>query len=1009
MDVRTSRLRFAVPLAALVTLAAVAVPDTGSAYQPTVCDQALAQAGTGQGPYGSYRLVRAPANGGSGSQVVVGTAGPDRLSGGSGDDVLCGLGGDDFLDGGSGNDQIEGGAGNDTLQGGSDDDVLDGGAGLDRVSGGSGNDTIRNGEVTDGGSGVNRYAPLVLGINPDRGPVQGGTVVALEGNFFDPAPGATTITFGTVAATNVSCATSRRCTATSPPGSVGVVAVTATTSAGTSDAVAFVYREPLGSTLQGDSSSGMPVVQRDEITGDFAGLGYDRRMRAENTSLNIYEAQNRGGALLPGAASMDLAPAGGPVSYACGINGSQICQAGTWSQYSQPSSFSCSGCFGNWFNTFHLNTIYLADNANNIFMSGVGGNSTIPGVGNPYSNLVYILPHDGSCGSGSCAEHVISLPTIYNACGSCIGEVRSISVTSLAAGYVAGNPYLAVGLSDGGVQIYSVGNPNYPQLVSTFTGMATGDNSQTPVTALAWDPAGSGLLAVGVVSWSNIGYVVRVNADGTLPSTWLTWSQTGTTSLTTGVLSAAIGQKADGSPVAAFGLNTGALSLVDASGTGTASTLVSSTPVNGVSAVEAIPRFFGDAGGTDFAVVYQKTAAPNWSGTGAVLRYDVVNSAGTLAPLPMSGTPGQPSTQVFQTADWNSYRNWFPGIKEGRFQIHNTSDVPVTVSLATGADSPSGCWYAPSWADAPAFPSGKLTVAAGQTSAIYTMGAYTAGPDGSCSTPGLQWRGYLVITPVGQEANARLVQLSLNTDSNMSVSVGDAAGDDGEQAGGSTTVSIAEGLPHFAAYGFWTITVSPPAPLPVATAPTLTGTIVTPTTMQVTPVYRFDVTDTSFTLASTPDQILIPPYIVQGSNDRTTWTDIGTLVPATRALDPAAGGAARRRAGDVLVGERDRSGELRRDPGHRGCRRDALDARDAGRPDGPDGADQRQLARGRSDHRQHDRRPDRLRCRPGPVDGADHAGQQPQRNAAERRSELRPDLLPHGHHRPVGHQPVPRR
>ena len=224
-------------LAALVTLAAVAVPNTGSAYQPTVCDQALAQAGTGQGPYGSYRLVRAPANGGSGSQVVVGTAGPDRLSGGSGDDVLCGLGGDDFLDGGSGNDHIEGGAGNDTLQGGSDDDVLDGGAGLDRVSGGSGNDTIRNGEITDGGSGVNRYAPLVLGIDPNRGPVQGGTVVALEGNFFDPAPGATTITFGTVAATNVSCATSRRCTATSPPGSVGVVDVTATTAAGTSDAI----------------------------------------------------------------------------------------------------------------------------------------------------------------------------------------------------------------------------------------------------------------------------------------------------------------------------------------------------------------------------------------------------------------------------------------------------------------------------------------------------------------------------------------------------------------------------------------------------------------------------------------------------------------------------------------------------------------------------------------------------------------------------------------------------
>ena len=260
---------------------------------------------------------------------------------------------------------------------------------------------------------------------------------------------------------------------------------------------------PLGSTLQGDSSSGMPVVQRDEITGDFAGLGYDRRMRAEDSSLNIYEAQNRGGALLPGAASMDLAPAGGPVSSVCGINGSQICQAGTWSQYSQPSSFSCSGCFGNWFNTFHLNTIYLAENANNIFMSGVRATRRSPATATRTATWCTSSPHDGSCGSQSCAEHVISLPTIYNACGSCIGEVRSISVTLLAAGYVAGDPYLAVGLSDGGVQIYSVGNPTIRSSSPRSPGWRRGQ-PQTPETALAWDPAGSGLLAVGVVSWSNI-------------------------------------------------------------------------------------------------------------------------------------------------------------------------------------------------------------------------------------------------------------------------------------------------------------------------------------------------------------------------------------------------------------------------------------------------------------------------------------------------------------------------
>ena len=133
---------------------------TTSPAQPTdVCDQAIAEAGTGQGTYGRYQLIQAPAVGRSGSQVVVGTAGPDRLVGGSGDDVLCGLDGDDILEGGSGHDHLDGGAGSDELQGGSGNDVLDGGAGIDRLLGGSGNDTLTNGEDNNGGSGRNQTAP----------------------------------------------------------------------------------------------------------------------------------------------------------------------------------------------------------------------------------------------------------------------------------------------------------------------------------------------------------------------------------------------------------------------------------------------------------------------------------------------------------------------------------------------------------------------------------------------------------------------------------------------------------------------------------------------------------------------------------------------------------------------------------------------------------------------------------------------------------------------------------
>jgi RHS repeat-associated protein len=112
---------------------------TTVAPSSSVCDQAIAHAGTGQGTYGRYQLVRAPAEGGSGSDVVVGTHGPDHLVGGSGNDVLCGLGGDDVLEGGSGNDYLDGGAGTDTLHGG------------------TGNDTLVNGEVNDGGTGQTMF------------------------------------------------------------------------------------------------------------------------------------------------------------------------------------------------------------------------------------------------------------------------------------------------------------------------------------------------------------------------------------------------------------------------------------------------------------------------------------------------------------------------------------------------------------------------------------------------------------------------------------------------------------------------------------------------------------------------------------------------------------------------------------------------------------------------------------------------------------------------------------
>jgi Ca2+-binding RTX toxin-like protein len=68
-------------------------------------------------------------------EVVVGTAGADRITGSAGDNRLVGNGGDDVLTGGGGRDTLEGGDGNDTLfaRDGITDALLNGGAGYDKA------------------------------------------------------------------------------------------------------------------------------------------------------------------------------------------------------------------------------------------------------------------------------------------------------------------------------------------------------------------------------------------------------------------------------------------------------------------------------------------------------------------------------------------------------------------------------------------------------------------------------------------------------------------------------------------------------------------------------------------------------------------------------------------------------------------------------------------------------------------------------------------------------------
>jgi hypothetical protein len=621
----------------------------------------------------------------------------------------------------------------------------------------------------------------------------------------------------------------------------------------------------------------MPRTMRDDLTGDFLGRGYDQRMRAEGSSLNIYDSPSRGGALLQ-STYMDLAPA--PYSGVDNLSqqGPPATYNYTWADVVQESTGSGPTVFQAVWDTFWLNTIYLARNNDTLFIAGTTGdtfNDTISDYPPEYYNLVYAVPTNGSCASVSCAGQV-GLPFCYPQTTTLdfSDVVRAVGVTSLAASYVGGVPLLAVGLSDGGVQIYNwpYGPGVPPQYASSFVGMATGDGSQTPPTALAWDPSGSGLLAIGVLSWANEGFFVQVDANGNVASSWLTWTQQGGAGLGLGPLCAAFGQREDGSPVVAFGMTDGTLRLVDPTATGseTNSLAISSAGPGAIVAVNPIPRFDGTAGGSDYAVSYQVSPIGNVvDGVGGLLRWDGTSSGLTAQPVGAGPNTVSP--------DWDSFREWYPGIKEGRFQVSNTSGETVTVALYASPSPCYGCWYAPSWADAPAFPPAGITLAAGQSSAIYTMGAYTIGAEGGCAAAtdatGL-WLGYLAITPVSHPADTRLVGLRLNRD--MTVDVTD-------QAGGSTTVSITNAQKQMAAFGLWTVTVgTPPAPTPQP-SPTVTGSRVTPADGNwPVPVYRLDVTDATYQLPTPyPNQVMVPPLLVQGSVDGNSWTSLGMLVPAT--------------------------------------------------------------------------------------------------------------------------------
>lgn len=82
-------------------------------------------------------------------EIIIGTAGNDKLDGKQKNDLIIGLEGNDKIDGEGGDDCIVGGMGNDKLRGGSGNDSITGNEGNDKIDGGSGNDTINGRDGND--------------------------------------------------------------------------------------------------------------------------------------------------------------------------------------------------------------------------------------------------------------------------------------------------------------------------------------------------------------------------------------------------------------------------------------------------------------------------------------------------------------------------------------------------------------------------------------------------------------------------------------------------------------------------------------------------------------------------------------------------------------------------------------------------------------------------------------------------------------------------------------------
>ena len=580
------------------------------------------------------------------------------------------------------------------------------------------------------------------------------------------------------------------------------------------------------------------------------------------------------------------------------LGGSQSFPLSTYSQWASDKARTNSGGFEFLFDLFHINTVYLAEMDGYVYILGTqGSNGYNPDVdatapANQYRVRLYKIRMDDAvnrCATADCAVAIHDFGTAFNLDGS-VGNIlpyypRAIGPSSLAAGHVNGVGYLAVGLTDGGVVILDT---NLNQ-TGGFAGMAVEDQSRPcrppwPGTRRLRSPVRR------VTSHGAVGYFTSVNSQGVVTNgAGSVWTSVAGYALIPTPLTAAIWQPGDGTTMNAFGMSDWSVQVMQpTTDQHTQTAAVISDTGSGIPvAITPTPRVNSAVpGGPDLAVSGQAVAdITNTNGT--VLRWD----PGNTALSHVSVTPNNGTSLTGTTA----FDNWFPGLKQGRLSITNSSAEDIDVTIKSSPSAGKGCWYAPDWLDANSFPD-PLTLGPGASSTDYVIGFLTSGANGNCFTTDTSGtkRAYLVISPSARPADQQILQLQVTSALKVVLCPLDQSGTCNDQSGNGTTTTLSAGLGQLAAIGAYNITVNTSGAPTAAAKPVVKITQLTPDTngndnpAATSPVYKLTVQPLTWnvpgltsTTAGSRLQAALPPYTVQGRTN-------GDAGPPSAASCPSA-------------------------------------------------------------------------------------------------------------------------